>query len=238
MKQYTSMFPNESFLPHTEAGGKKFFTKNHVTLTPHLGDKVLLKVQWCAFPEKNGTTTLTMVVHGLNQCLLNEFVGYYATKLGLKPIAVPVEMLRQLLSDAEAASIDGAVAKQDADSQLAMGKGPSLKLAERRRMLEDINRLIEANLENENFRVNDLARGLNYCIMQVHRIIKELTDFSSAHYIRRYRLEKGRSLLATGQYNVNEVAYKVGYKSPEHFSRSFKQEFGECPSGFRSSALP
>jgi AraC-like DNA-binding protein len=103
----------------------------------------------------------------------------------------------------------------------------------RKWMLDDINRIIETNLDNDNFKACDLAKGLNYCTMQVHRIVKELTNLPTAYYIRRYRLLKSQGYLSNGKYNVSEVAYMVGFKSPEHFARCFRDEFGECPSNYR-----
>ncbi len=48
-------------------------------------------------------------------------------------------------------------------------------------------------------------------------------------YVRQLRMEKAAELLKSGEYNVTEVAYEVGYNSLSHFSAAFHQTFGCCP---------
>jgi len=64
---------------------------------------------------------------------------------------------------------------------------------------------------------------------QVHRKIKALTGDSTSIYLRRIRLDKGKELLETTDYNVSQVAYAVGFKHPGYFSKLYAEEFGERP---------
>lgn len=48
-------------------------------------------------------------------------------------------------------------------------------------------------------------------------------------YLRGIRLERAAELLRTGQCNVTEAAFEVGYNSLSHFSSSFHEMFGCCP---------
>jgi AraC-like DNA-binding protein len=48
-------------------------------------------------------------------------------------------------------------------------------------------------------------------------------------YIREQRLERAFSLLATGQYNVGQSAFAVGYTNISHFSQAFREKFGMSP---------
>jgi AraC-like DNA-binding protein len=49
-------------------------------------------------------------------------------------------------------------------------------------------------------------------------------------WLRRARVEKAATLIATGACNVSEAAVEVGYRSFSHFSRAFFEEKGVQPS--------
>ena len=49
-------------------------------------------------------------------------------------------------------------------------------------------------------------------------------------YLRKLRMEKAMSLLKSGQMNVTETAYEVGYNSLSHFAGLFARHFGIKPS--------
>jgi transcriptional regulator GlxA family with amidase domain len=59
--------------------------------------------------------------------------------------------------------------------------------------------------------------------------LKALINVSPSDFIRTYRLQKAKSLLATSDLTVSEVAWQVGYKDVSHFSRSFHELFGFSP---------
>lgn len=46
---------------------------------------------------------------------------------------------------------------------------------------------------------------------------------------QRHRMSEARKLLEESKYNVAEVAYRVGYANPSHFSRAFSRYFGVPP---------
>ena len=51
----------------------------------------------------------------------------------------------------------------------------------------------------------------------------------ASRYIRRYLMEKARSMLLDGQ-SVSAVSDALGFEYPQHFTRMFKKEFGVAPS--------
>jgi AraC-like DNA-binding protein len=106
-------------------------------------------------------------------------------------------------------------------------------LAPENAFLVKINQLIERHLEDEELRSSLLAKACFMCEMQLHRKLKKLAKLSTANYIRKFRLWKGRSMLENPTLTITEVCYKVGFKSLEYFSRSFKEEFGVCPKYYR-----
>ncbi len=96
------------------------------------------------------------------------------------------------------------------------------------KFLQKVNDIIEANLDDAEFNVNELCQAVGHSRPQLFRKIKALTDKSIVAYLRSARLHKARQLLQTGELNISEVAYRVGFNDPLYFSRAFSQEFG-CP---------
>ena len=64
---------------------------------------------------------------------------------------------------------------------------------------------------------------------------------SVSRYIQRLRLEACESALkqpAFASYSVSEIAYRFGFNDASHFSRVFKQQFGETPARYRKQCQP
>jgi len=53
-------------------------------------------------------------------------------------------------------------------------------------------------------------------------------------YVLDCRLEQARMLLVNSQRSVTHIALELGFSSLQHFSSSFRQLYGESPSGFRA----
>lgn len=47
------------------------------------------------------------------------------------------------------------------------------------------------------------------------------------------RLEKSKELLKTSKQNISEIAYAVGFSSPNYYSTAFKNKFGITPKEYR-----
>ena len=104
-------------------------------------------------------------------------------------------------------------------------------------LLKVINAEIDKNLDNENFKAVIIAKKVGLCSMQLYRRIKKLTQLSPANYIRIYRLHRSLSFLNSKKYSISQVGFMTGFRSLEYFSRSFKKEFGICPSEYRASVV-
>ncbi len=95
--------------------------------------------------------------------------------------------------------------------------------------LNKVNTAIEENLTNENFTVDMLASEMKLSRSQLHRKLKQISDQSASEYITMVRIGKATSLLSSNDYNVDEVAYKVGFNSHSYFTKCFKKIHGKTP---------
>lgn len=99
--------------------------------------------------------------------------------------------------------------------------------------LEDIANIIECNISNSNFGVEELAKEMGVSSSHFYRKLKQLTGQIPNAYLRNYRLQKAAELLASNKgYNVAEVMYQIGIESNSYFSTSFKKLHGVTPSEY------
>ena len=94
---------------------------------------------------------------------------------------------------------------------------------------------VEANLGDESFTVEELARGVSLSYSQLHRKIRALTGMPPTRYIRSIRLLRARELLTRNSGTVSEIAYAVGFGSPKFFTECFREQFGVLPSEMRKT---
>ena len=94
--------------------------------------------------------------------------------------------------------------------------------------------IVEENIENGNFGVQELAGELGLSPRQLQRRLRDSLDQSPVEFIRLLRLQRAAQLLE-GQYgNVSEVAYSVGFTSLSYFAKCFREQFGSTPSEFKA----
>lgn len=98
--------------------------------------------------------------------------------------------------------------------------------------LEAVRAVVEENLHDEEFSVDDLARVLGRSRSNLYRRLREVHDDPPAEVIKSMRLERAAHLLEAEFGSVAKVAYSCGFKSVSHFSRCFKERFGVPPSEY------
>jgi AraC-like DNA-binding protein len=81
--------------------------------------------------------------------------------------------------------------------------------------------------------LKNIARHFGINEFSLKKGFKENFNTTVFEYLLNKRLEYGLELLQTGQYCVEEVGSKVGYKYPNHFSTAFKKHFGISPAQVR-----
>ena len=99
--------------------------------------------------------------------------------------------------------------------------------------LTKVNQFIQENISDEDFGNVHMCQKMAMSRSQIHRKIKALTGLSTSIYIRTLRLYKAKELLQSSDLNISEIAYEVGFKDPNYFSRAFSDEFNTSPSAIR-----
>ena len=98
--------------------------------------------------------------------------------------------------------------------------------------LQQVFKTIEAEMHQEDFSIEQLARQVGFSRTQLHRKLKALLDKSPSQLLNEIRLNKAHQLLQHQTGSVSEIAYSVGFGNMSYFTKRFKEKFGETPSRF------
>lgn len=98
--------------------------------------------------------------------------------------------------------------------------------------IQKLNEVIQMNLSNPDFCMENMADGMNMSRSNFYRKIKGVLDLSPNEYLRLERLKKAAQLLKEGENRINEICYTVGFNSPSYFSKCFQKQFGVSPKDF------
>ncbi len=98
----------------------------------------------------------------------------------------------------------------------------------------DLNRLYEArDYLAQHFvtppTIPELARMVGMNQTKLKAGFKAILGVTIYQYIMERRMQLASELLLTHDYNVAEIAYKVGYEYPTNFTYAFKKRFGCLP---------
>jgi AraC-like DNA-binding protein len=79
------------------------------------------------------------------------------------------------------------------------------------------------------------AHELNLSVNYFGDLIKKETGISAQECIQNKVIDLAKNKIFDINKTVNDVAYELGFKYPQHFSRFFKQRTGISPSEYRAS---
>jgi signal transduction histidine kinase/CheY-like chemotaxis protein/AraC-like DNA-binding protein len=105
-----------------------------------------------------------------------------------------------------------------------------------KKFINDFAGIVEENLANENFNVDDICKAIGISRVQLYRKVKALLNSSITDYILSRRLKKARYLLVHENYSISEITYMVGFSTPNYFSTVFKAKYNCTPSEFKKKA--
>ncbi|TDS09776.1 helix-turn-helix domain-containing protein [Sphingobacterium paludis] len=78
------------------------------------------------------------------------------------------------------------------------------------------------------------AGELNLSTNYFGDLIKKEIGVSAQEYIQTHVIHAAKERISAGDQSISEIAYELGFKYPQHFSRLFKQKEGVTPNEFKN----
>ena len=83
--------------------------------------------------------------------------------------------------------------------------------------------------------LTELSKEVDISLKKLKQGFKQVYGSSVFSFLLDYKMQVSKRLLSSGNYNVNEVALKVGYSTATHFINAFKKKFGTTPKKYLMS---
>lgn len=83
--------------------------------------------------------------------------------------------------------------------------------------------------------LKDICAQLKITEEHLIRLFKKSMNMTPMRYFNNLKIEAGSSLLLTTDLSVKEIAWRLGFSSPYHFSRNFKLYAGCSPTEYRTN---
>jgi DNA-binding response OmpR family regulator len=100
------------------------------------------------------------------------------------------------------------------------------------RLLQDILLFLENNLNNPQLSVEGLSKQIGMSRSTLYNKMLQLTGETPVAYIRSFRLNKAAVFMQKSNMTIAEIAYQVGFTTPNYFARAFKTKFNMLPSEY------
>lgn len=103
--------------------------------------------------------------------------------------------------------------------------------------LERASDVIEENIENPDFNIDEFSRKMNLSRTGLFNKIKGVTGQTPNEFIINMKMKKASFLLTNHpEFNITDITYQLGFNSPKYFSKCFKNQFGVTPSEYRQTS--
>ena len=100
--------------------------------------------------------------------------------------------------------------------------------------MERVMEIMERNYMDSEFGVQEFCNALGMSRSVASKHLNAEAGLPVGQFIRNYRLNMAKEMLSskTGNRNITEIAYAVGFNDPKYFTRCFTKQFGMNPSSW------
>ena len=83
--------------------------------------------------------------------------------------------------------------------------------------------------------LQELSEEIGLSLNKLKEGFKQLYGDTVFGYLLNHKMEEARRMLASTNYNVNEVGLRIGYSTSSHFIAAFKKKYGTTPKKYLMS---
>ncbi len=100
--------------------------------------------------------------------------------------------------------------------------------------MERVMAIMEQHYMDSEFGVQEFCDALGMSRSVASKHLNAEAGLPAGQFIRNYRLNMAKELLSTktGNRNITEIAYAVGFNDPKYFTRCFTKMYGVSPSAY------
>ena len=103
--------------------------------------------------------------------------------------------------------------------------------------LSKVIEVAEKNISNADFNTETFASEMFLSRSQFHRKLIALTGQGPGEFLRTIRLKRAAALILEKKLSVTQIAFEVGFNSPSHFAKAFRQLFNCLPTEFTGKVV-
>jgi len=101
-------------------------------------------------------------------------------------------------------------------------------------LLEKIHQVIEENLDNSDFNIDNIADNVGLSRSAFFKKLKSLTGLAPVDTVKEIRLTKSIELLKNTDMTISEIAFAVGFKEAGYYGKCFRKKYGQTPTEYMS----
>lgn len=83
--------------------------------------------------------------------------------------------------------------------------------------------------------IQEIGAKLGVSQRYLSDLLRSLTGMNTQQFVQSKMVEKAKELLSTGTLTVSEIAYRLGFESPQSFNKFFKRQTRLSPLDYRQS---
>ncbi len=105
------------------------------------------------------------------------------------------------------------------------------------KFIDTVMAVMEQHYSESEFGVQELSEALGINRGLLSKKLNAETGLPTAQFIRNYRLDIARKMIADNvlNRNITEIAYRVGFNDPKYFTRCFTKQYGVSPTAYRDT---
>jgi signal transduction histidine kinase/DNA-binding response OmpR family regulator len=98
------------------------------------------------------------------------------------------------------------------------------------KLLNKVLEIFTRHLDDSDFNIDRMSSSLNMSRTQLYRKIHAITGHTPRELLQTIRLRKAAFLLESGEGNISQVAYQVGFNNMSYFAKCFRRLYKVNPS--------
>ncbi|MDX2432413.1 MAG: ATP-binding protein [Bacteroides sp.] len=119
------------------------------------------------------------------------------------------------------------------EKELILSHNETHTSSQRVRMLKEIIKVIDENLDDPDFDLATMTAHLHMSRAGIYRKVKAISGTTPHELLRLVRMKRAAAMLRTGEMNVTQVMYSVGMRNLSNFAISFRKYFGVNPGDYK-----